>query len=88
MISLTLAIIIQIVIVRIPNVSKIFELECIPLYTAISLIFLTIPVITVMELFKKYKMFKESIKDFYSRIVSTSKVYEEKVCVAKYRFDL
>lgn len=54
MISLTLAIIIQIVIVRIPNLSKIFELECIPLSTAISLIFLTIPVIIVIELFKKY----------------------------------
>lgn len=54
MISLTLAIIIQIIIVRIPSASKVFELECIPLSKAISLICLTIPVIIVMELFKKY----------------------------------
>lgn len=53
-VSLILANIIQIIIIRNANIASIFELTTIPLTNAISLLSLTIPLIIAMEIFKKY----------------------------------
>ena len=52
-ITLTIANIIQILIIRNQSLANIFELTCIPAFDAIGLLILTIPLIIVMEMFKK-----------------------------------
>lgn len=51
-ITLVIANIMQIVIIRIPTLASLFGLTCIPLINAISLLTLTIPLILAMEIFK------------------------------------
>ena len=51
-ITLTIANVIQVLIVKNDTLAKIFELKCIPTLNAIGPIVLTIPLIIVMELFK------------------------------------
>lgn len=41
----------------------------------------------VEDLFNKYRMFKEAIKEFYGLLGSTSRVFEEKVCESNHGFD-
>ena len=57
--TLIITSIIQILIVLLPGLASIFELKTLPLFDALGLLFLTIPLLIVMEIFKVYIKYRE-----------------------------
>ncbi len=56
--TLVITSIIQVLIVLLPNWANIFELKTLPLFDALGLAFLTIPLLIIMEIFKVYVRYR------------------------------
>ena len=52
--TLVMTSILQVIIVLVPNMAKVFELKTIPLTDMLSLLLLTLPVLLTMEIYKVF----------------------------------